>query len=490
MANNGNAKKMSLEEFLGDDTLGDSVWNEDDINLDAINNTTSIEVLKQGNSNSNNNSHDNAFGGYRNNKNNHHDRGDYSNEFDSNQDPLADSSQGPPYIVKFSHLPPRFANSDIEDLFQAKYTKFVKFKLLWEINRNPSILTLKEGSVFDQNFKKDFKVAFVELFSFRDMHKIMSYWRTPLKEIYHIVVEPAEFEDFKEYMARAEIEIPASDDPGKPYIAPKPKPNPFGAAKPVDTQSKVLDIEEKMELLHVEDTTTLRRLSQGEPIESLKPKVKLLKKPQLSYSQVLQKSVDDAKKSSSPSSLTNEESVSVPESNNTSRATSDETAATYGADAESVTLNEDGSKHFTFKNVDRETDSNNFNRSNYKPRRGRGGFNRGGFNNRGGNFNSRGGYNNRGSYSNRGGRGGYNNDNGKFNNNTQNVEEKEQYSLFAPASGFLRKEKADGKDFNSNSSHYHKNYNDNKFGNRGRGGYNRGRGGSSYNRGGRGTFES
>lgn len=32
------AKKMSLEEFLGNDSLGESVWDEEEINLDAINN--------------------------------------------------------------------------------------------------------------------------------------------------------------------------------------------------------------------------------------------------------------------------------------------------------------------------------------------------------------------------------------------------------------------------------------------------------------------
>ena len=56
---------MSLEEFLGDDTLGDSVWNEDEINLDAINNTTNIDVLKPAARNAvNSNNHPNDNGGH------------------------------------------------------------------------------------------------------------------------------------------------------------------------------------------------------------------------------------------------------------------------------------------------------------------------------------------------------------------------------------------------------------------------------------------
>ncbi|CAI4047831.1 hypothetical protein SKDZ_13G1160 [Saccharomyces kudriavzevii ZP591] len=265
--NNGTTKKMSLEEFLGNDTLGESVWDEEDINLDAISNTTNIDILKQtkgGSEHQRDGQQQAPHGGH----------GPINRSRFSNSGPFGSGGmgdfanhhypqqhqQGPPYIVKFSDLPPKFSNFDIEDLFQAKFTKFIKFKLFWEVNKNPSISTLKSGSVFDQNFKRDSKVAFVELYSSRDMDKILNYWTTPLKEVYHITTAPAEFDDFKDYSTKVKLLTDPKDDAGKPYIAKasKSKSNPFGSARPVDTQSKILDIEEKMENLHVEDTTTLR----------------------------------------------------------------------------------------------------------------------------------------------------------------------------------------------------------------------------------------
>ena len=522
---------MSLEEFLGDDSLGDSVWNEDDINLDAINNTINIEVLKnshpKNNSNNNNNtdqsqirqhvvisqysgkptmSSSSSF-----HQNDHYKRQNNpsrnaSDSYMNNQQPFV--VQGPPYMIKFSNLPPRFADSDIEELFEAKYTRFVKFKIFWEINKNPSISTLKSGSIFDQNFKRDSKVAFVEVYSARDIMKILKYWSQPLKEIYKINIEPAQYDDFKEYISKINLLTDPSDDPSKPYLAPKNKPSPFGTDLPTDTPSKMLDIEEKMGKLHVEDKETLERLSKGEQLESLKPKITILKKPQLSYSEVAQHSLlNSTKKNLNQGNYPGKVAESP---SNTAKDENDqgsyvikqgmeykENSTEYTNDADLSEANENGdmlengtksnfeesnkeesSKNFTFKYQDRDVSPNNNNNNvqNYY-RSYRGG--------RGGSFRGRGGYGGRGGrggnlsrgFSNRG-RGGYNQrfENGVNNNSNNNnrnnsyrrqtSEEKDNGpSLFAPASGFLQTTIKNDRSGYSNTS-------------RGRGGYHRGH--SSY----------
>lgn len=549
---------MSLEEFLGDDSLGDSVWNEDDINLDAINNTTNIDVLKnarpQDSSNYGRNDRihsndtpqmNNHFGqefnrssslrheeNYRpiihSRSNTDHYGSSHQPQFEHPQ-PQPPIIQGPPYIIKFSNLPPNFANFDIEELFEAKYTKFVKFKIFWEINKNPSLSTLKSGSIFDQNFKRDKKVAFVELFSGRDIMKILKYWSQPLRDIYKIDIQPAQFEDFKDYMSKIDLLKDPKDDPSLPYIAPKPKTNPFGTAKPVDTQSKTLDIEEKMEQLHVEDTETLRRLSQGEPLETLKPKIKILKKPQLSYSEVAQHSImENVKKNGAPGTYSNKIAISPPPTLASLNATSyehetrDEKNDNLGENddtnenidnsklqKENDTVEFEDNQHeadkstasdedepryeenaiadddedsdnetpktFTFKNQERETSPNSLS-SNYNKsyRGGRGTYNRGGYNRggRGGNYSrgsGRGGRGGRGDYKQRSNSHNYNK-NSPFQK--ENPEGKDNSpSLFAPASGFLQdKTKSDRSSHGGNSSGRGRGRG------RGRGGYRRGRG--------------
>lgn len=321
--NAGAIKKMSLEEFLGDDTLGDSVWNEDEINLDAISNTTNIDFLKTKSGPDNTESGPNGHSGNRMHNESafdFHHRGGFGRENDGGSgDSFA--MQGPPYIVKFSLLPPRFSDADIHDLFHEKFTKFVKFKLFWELNKNPSIDVVKSGSIFDQNFRKTTKVGFVELYTGRDMDKILKYWSTPLLKIHNIKVEPAEFNDFKEYRTKVELLTDPNDDAGKPYIMARKKSNPFGAAKPVDTQSKILAIEDTVGKLHIEDTRTLRRLSGGEttngPTSLKSGKVQILKKPKevskeaqpspppLRYVDVMEKqSGEEQKKKTSPTATT------------------------------------------------------------------------------------------------------------------------------------------------------------------------------------------
>ena len=278
---------MSLEEFLGNDSLSESLWNEDEINLDAINNSTDINILK-------NPIHSGArgFGHQTNSSNNMH-----------------SNSAGPPYIVKFAHLPSDFTDFEITDLFKSKFTNFIKFKLFWELNKNPTLNQLNDSNAFNTTFVTTSKVAFVELYSMRDMEKILKYWYDPLRELYSIIISHANFDDFKNYMEKNQsIQNHQHPPPDKSFKSQQPaaahqqashnkKANPFGAAKPVDTQSKTLEIEEHVTNLHIEDTATLRRLSQSsleKPSLLLPGKVKILKnetKKPLSYSQIVQKSV-------------------------------------------------------------------------------------------------------------------------------------------------------------------------------------------------------
>ncbi|CCD23756.1 Psp2p NDAI_0C00950 [Naumovozyma dairenensis CBS 421] len=573
---------MSLEEFLGDDSLGDSVWNEDEINLDAINNTTNIDVLKpttttmeQGfNGLSQNNTPGNFSRSPSSALNqpipaNHPGLGGhavYRTYPDTSNQP-----QGPPYIIKFSNLPPKFSDYDIKDLFQAKYTKFVKFKLFWELNKKPTIAVLKSGSIFDQNFKHDSKVAFVELYTSRDMDKVRNNWVVPLKEIYQINTEPAHFDDFKEYIAKNTLLTDPKDDPSKPYVLPKPKPNPFGTAKPVDTQSKVLDIEEKMRHLHVEDTTTLRRLSQGDSNNNgnTRPKVTILKKEHkettipteqtehtpeteeskeqektknipkpLSYSQVLQRSVEDIKKGSvsptAPNGLSSSSGNGGPlNERSSSSVENSQSSSTSSRENKTEQINEDNNTHnddvdddhdgkenmqdhndgkpFVFKNSERETSADTTGsrpttftspssssydyksnmRGGYRGGSSRGSYNRRGGRGRGGSYQSRNNtYNNSEQQSQQSQERNFNdnNDSNENNNNNNNNtnnganEEKGQYSLFAPASGFLQS--SDGSRTSSRGGG-RGNLNTRRGGS---GGSGRGssRGGSGVRRGGRG----
>ncbi|AAS53012.2 AER332Wp [Eremothecium gossypii ATCC 10895] len=273
-SNNAAKKKMSLEEFLDDSSLNDSAWNENEIDLSAISttlsNTTSLDLLK---------SAAKGHGG--------HGGGDYGGGFSNGSHFHGSGRQyDPPYIIKFSNLQKSFSNHDIEDLFRTKFTRFVKFKMFWELNRSPP---LDSDSLFDKCFTKNSKVAFVEVYSFRDMDKIMSQWREPLMELHAIKVEPAEFSDFQNYVNKDKALPSGSPDAGKlsstgPGGNPKhaaqpakPKVNPFGDAKPVDTQTKILKIEETVQKFHIEDTTALRKLSFGDSSPEGK-KVTLLKR--------------------------------------------------------------------------------------------------------------------------------------------------------------------------------------------------------------------
>ncbi|CCD26346.1 RNA recognition motif domain-containing protein NDAI_0H01720 [Naumovozyma dairenensis CBS 421] len=94
----------------------------------------------------------------------------------------------PQYIVKFSNLPADFTPADLKLLFQSNFINFVKFKIFWEL----------------QKFNK--KVVFVELFSFRDLNKIMKFWSNiEYLKYFHIILEMSNFIEFEKYFERKKV---------------------------------------------------------------------------------------------------------------------------------------------------------------------------------------------------------------------------------------------------------------------------------------------
>lgn len=205
---------------------------------------------------------------------------------------------GPPYIVKLLNLPITSNDGFIEDLFKSRYTTFVKFKIVVDPSSN----------ILETHVIK--KVAFVELESFQEMNKVLKWQDLYYKATRRVVVELADFHDFqhcisfnqehereiqqiqddfvkqkqsqhfghggfdhgpsrnininsppKKYqplnsLATASLQpslsdrkttIPQEGSVAPPVAAPpKNKPNPFGAAKPVDVLSKQHEIDKKL----------------------------------------------------------------------------------------------------------------------------------------------------------------------------------------------------------------------------------------------------
>lgn len=205
---------------------------------------------------------------------------------------------GPPYIVKLLNLPITSNDGFIEDLFKSRYTTFVKFKIVVDPSSN----------ILETHVIK--KVAFVELESFQEMNKVLKWQDLYYKATRRVVVELADFHDFqhcisfnqehereiqqiqddfvkqkqsqhfghggfdhgpsrnininsppKKYqplnsLATASLQPSLSDRKSSilqegsvaPPVAapPKNKPNPFGAAKPVDVLSKQHEIDKKL----------------------------------------------------------------------------------------------------------------------------------------------------------------------------------------------------------------------------------------------------
>lgn len=486
---------MSLEEFLGDESLGKSMWSEEDFNIDSINNTTNIDLLK---------------------KDIEHGSRQPAPAFGSPYGGPGGLQSGmgnpaPPYIIKFLNLPPIFANSDLEDLFNAKFTKFKKFKIFWELNKNPSIQSLVSGSKLEQHFIMDSKVAFVEVFSFRDMDKILKYWATPLKEIYNLTIIPADFQDFKEYVSKMEelvkeSVIDSSNDPAKPHKPNKSKSHEKDVvhdnskdetrSKNIEHDMKTLQIDEHQNNSAVDSSSDLKTSKYHMADENLSGQGKASasefkndgslpslsgsqapKKPVLSYSQVAQKSIEElaSKNSMKSSPESNKLSINAGHSNMVANVSSNGQSdkpklvtteqSNMMRENQSIDDRELSAYIKDLENNELPRDHHNDGRNTGYSERG-GGFNRNNFNNRStrgnrGDFKgSRGDYNKRGNYNN--GRGGGNGQRGNKtpyrktydNSNNDNAQNTSQsgYSMFKPVSSFLQNDEKFNSDDNRNSN--------------------------------------
>lgn len=92
---------------------------------------------------------------------------------------------GPPYIVKLLNLPVTSDDSFVVDLFESRYTPFVKFKIVVDPVSSPL-----ETHVIK-------KVAFVELTNYQDMTKVLKWMDLYYKGSRRVVIEPADFADFQ-----------------------------------------------------------------------------------------------------------------------------------------------------------------------------------------------------------------------------------------------------------------------------------------------------
>lgn len=167
----------------------------------------------------------------------------------------APTNVGPPYIVKLCSLPVNCDESFVDDLFKSRFMLYKKAKVVFDPSLNP----LDTGVVR--------KVAFVELSLSADLNRVLKWQDLHYKGSRRVVIEPADFADFKHCISFNEqnasrlqlIEVPKREimkrEPEQPTVQapPKPKPNPFGNAKPVDVVARRQEIEKK--LIMVNHTT-------------------------------------------------------------------------------------------------------------------------------------------------------------------------------------------------------------------------------------------
>ena len=92
---------------------------------------------------------------------------------------------GPPYIIKLLNLPVTANDSFVQDLFQSRFTPYVKFKIVTDPASN-----ILETHVIRQ-------VAFVELESASDMSKALKWHDLYYKANRRVTVEVADFNDFQ-----------------------------------------------------------------------------------------------------------------------------------------------------------------------------------------------------------------------------------------------------------------------------------------------------
>lgn len=257
-------------------------WADDDIDLASI----SVPIER-----SRHQSHHEAFGGSG--------RGGRS----------APGDPGPPYIIKLSQLPIACNDLFVEDLFQSRYTPYVKFKILVDPAADP----LQTGTIR--------KIAFVELESYLDYSKALKWHDLYYRPGRRVVVDIADFQDFQhsvkynqehqqqlldleQDVASGKFRLTGPSGPmnrGSPITPhrnlgpklgshagagsgaetskpgfdtvlskPKPKPNPFGAAKPVDVLAKENEIQKKLITVNHTTIKTMGSVEDATPRERRK----------------------------------------------------------------------------------------------------------------------------------------------------------------------------------------------------------------------------
>jgi hypothetical protein len=205
------------------------------------------------------------------------------------------NSAPPQFLVKFTNVPPYFGAVEMEDLFKSRFTRFVKLKLFWEIDFQELKHAADPLGALDMNVK----ICYVELETMESMNKVLRWTDLYANGRQKMIPMRGDFDELRTYH-EINQRVSEHDDPnisGSPrrsmrpppvrspmqhptplYRAPPPqrahdhihelpplrvpqpaptprKVNPFGAAKPVDTLSKELELEKKLHQLEINKTT-------------------------------------------------------------------------------------------------------------------------------------------------------------------------------------------------------------------------------------------
>ncbi|KAG7827055.1 hypothetical protein KL920_005053 [Ogataea angusta] len=264
---------MSLSEFYADESLGGS-WADDDIDINSI----AVSLHKPEPSNYFNRSDQGSFG-----RGNGH--GSYSSSMGG--DHMFNGRGGrndamlrnlkPPFIAKLTNLPERATGKLVSDLFGSRFTPFEKCKVLKDPHPPAPRFNISSSGNVER------KCAYVQLPSVRELQKVLK-WNDVFIDRLRINVDVADFQDFADvqkynkeigyddeeeekrqaHTEKAPIEKrkiatrPVNGQEAAPIGSPspvssagqsKPKPNPFGNAKPVDTASKLLALENQEKTL-------------------------------------------------------------------------------------------------------------------------------------------------------------------------------------------------------------------------------------------------
>lgn len=305
-SSNGNGqnkkKKQSLKDFLSDTSFGEMNWADDDYDPSTI----ALPTFNT-NNHTRNYYHDNLT--YQSNSYSEFGSNRFSHNQHQHQYHDMSGPNSPPYIVKLTNIPSFFGIADIEDLFHSRFMKYLKLKVFWEINYE--VLSLASDPLEALNRQK--KVAFVELHTPQDLNKVLNWRDLYLNNgLGRVMTMLGNFQDFKTYNDIHQ-RVPEEDDPSVPLnerklhqprrpmnppqhnidhqfqnnnrsqhsqahneqlqrdfpvfqqqqeqsAAPpqqqqRRKSNPFGSAKPVDTLSKELELENKLHELEINKTT-------------------------------------------------------------------------------------------------------------------------------------------------------------------------------------------------------------------------------------------